>query len=559
VAAPTVATRSGNVQATATTSHAITLPASVGSTDLVICIFSADTNPTCSTSSTGWHKLGQASNSTVVTGAVFFTWGNNALTVTTSASVTSSHVTLRVPGGGVPWGQSANGNSTNSNPPAETAGYLSDYLFVASRSGDANVQATVAPTGYSNLTTQTGAAGGTSTATAEKGATSVGTVAEDPGTFTSATEQWVCWTLSVPNAFNLSNQTVIDNFNDGTLNTAVDGVGWENWGGAPVTETGGQLVINQPAAATYHGINQWAYRTLNEQFLGSKLVSAGNQALTSLEVYPALVELNNADEDTFYIYVSLNTVYCVTALGPTPTYTTRGTYPYNSVIHLYGAVGEWQGNIVWILSPDGIHWRILGSFTDPTAGAFTVQGEIMVGQWNATGAGATSPTWDDFSIWSDALSATATPGAIAAPVGIPSTTQSTGSSLTAPVVAAPASIPASTRNLGATPTPAAIAASVSVPVVSVATTQSANVTPLPFSAPVTIPAQTRSAGSSVAASAIPVSASIPAQTRSAGSTATPSAVPVSASIPASVARGNVNVSASPIVAPASVPSCARSW
>ena len=286
MAAPTVSTRGGNVQATTTTSHAITLPSSVGSTDLVICVFTADGAPTCSTSSTGWFKLGQASNSTIVTQAIFFTWGNNALTVTTSASVTSSHITLRIPGGGVPWGQSANGSSTNSNPPAETPGFTSDYLFIATRGGDANVQATLAPSGYSNLTTQTGASTGASTATSEKTATGVGTSAEDPGTFTSATEQWVCWTLSVQNAFNFAVQTIIDDFNDNTIDTANpgDGTGWENWGTPQVTETGGQLTITTTTTGTYHGMNQWALRTLDEQFIGSKLVSAGNQALASLEV-----------------------------------------------------------------------------------------------------------------------------------------------------------------------------------------------------------------------------------------------------------------------------------
>lgn len=558
MAAPTVSTRGGAVQGTATLSHSITLPASVASTDLVICIFSAKGAPTCSTSSTGWHKLGQASNTTVVTGAVFFTWGNNPLTVTTSTSVTSSHVTLRIPGGGVPWGQSANGNSTNSNPPSEAVSYVNDYLFVATRSGDAAVTPTGAPTGYSNLTHQTGASTGTTTSTAEKGVTASG-AAEDPGTFTSATEQWVSWTLSIPNVLTLANQTVIDNFNDNSLNTSnVDGVGWEVWGGGNVTETGQQLNIQTGTAGTYHGLNQWALRTLNEQFIGSKLLNAGLQTIVSLEVYPALLELANVDEDTFYIMISGNIVYCTTALGPTPTYTTRGQYAYNSVIHAYGAVGERGGNIEWILSPDGVHWRILASMTDPSGGAFNVQGEIMLGTWQAE-ATITTGTWDDFSLWSNSISATVNASAIAAPVGIPSNAPGAGSSFTAPVVSAPAAFPAPAFSKGQDlPFSAAMIALVGMPAVSIGTSQAVNVTPTPIVVPASIPVSTKSAGSRTSPGAISAPASIPANTKSAGASATPGVVSAPASIPAQVVRGNVSVTASPIVAPTTMPASARS-
>ena len=54
----------------------------------------------------------------------------------------------------------------------------------------------MAPAGYSNLTTQNAAdTNGATTATAEK--PTVTTTTEDPGTFTSAIEQWVSWTIGV--------------------------------------------------------------------------------------------------------------------------------------------------------------------------------------------------------------------------------------------------------------------------------------------------------------------------------------------------------------------------
>lgn len=201
MAAPTVSSRGGTVNGTDSTSHAITLPAGLATGDEIVVVFSADGSPTCTPDSgsktRGWRKVGQASNTTVVTGAVFAkarSNGDDALTVTTSASEQSSHVSLAIPAGGAITSISANGSSTNSNP-ASLTDVSEDHLWIATRSGDAAVQATVVPSGYSTLTTQTGGTTGASTATAEK--TSTASTTEDPGTFTSATEQWVSWTIGI--------------------------------------------------------------------------------------------------------------------------------------------------------------------------------------------------------------------------------------------------------------------------------------------------------------------------------------------------------------------------
>lgn len=198
MAAPVVAARStGRTTTTDTTSHAITMPAGITAGDLLIVVFSVDGAPTCTAS--GWNKLGQASNSTVVTGAIFWkrAAGSDTCTVTTTTAEQSSHVVLRITGGGDPTGASANGSSTNSNPPSHTAAAAFDHLWIATRSGDSTVVATAAPTNYGNLQTLAAAGtGGASSNTAER--TVNASTTEDPGTFTSASEQWVSWTLAVP-------------------------------------------------------------------------------------------------------------------------------------------------------------------------------------------------------------------------------------------------------------------------------------------------------------------------------------------------------------------------
>jgi hypothetical protein len=204
-AAPVVEARASGKRDTNGNTHEITLPSGIETNDLLLVVFSCDGGPTVSVSSgSGWNALGQRSNGTTVTGAVFWKIANNddSLTLGTSASEQSSHVSFRISGikkNGNVSGTDAGGSSTNSNPPSHTmpGTDLRGRLWIATRSGDAKVVATAAPSGYSEL--QTIAAGeteGASTNTAEK--TTTGTEnTEDPGTFTSATEQWVSFTIGI--------------------------------------------------------------------------------------------------------------------------------------------------------------------------------------------------------------------------------------------------------------------------------------------------------------------------------------------------------------------------
>lgn len=186
------------------TSHVIsTFPSGTTAGDLLVVVYSVDGSPTCSTTSTGWDKIGQASNGANVTGAVFWkiATGSDSLTITTSASERGTWVIYRItghdPSAPIAGSASANGSSTNSNPPnvAPAAG-SGAYLWIVTRSGDANlVQATAAPTNYGALiNSDESASGGAATATAWRKATAS---SEDPGTFTSGSEQWVSWTIAI--------------------------------------------------------------------------------------------------------------------------------------------------------------------------------------------------------------------------------------------------------------------------------------------------------------------------------------------------------------------------
>lgn len=207
MAAPAVLGRSGAVQGSDTIAHTITLPGSIAAGERLLVIFSVDQAdslaiyPDESFSGTRWEKIGQDSNGVSVIGTAFtkVAEGGDALKLITSTPQQSSHVSLRIEAANRTLAAVTNGSSTNSDPPnlaLSEGSPTPEVLWIATRSGDAAVVATVAPSGYANLQTQTGGASGASTNTAEKTATAS---SEDPGTFTSTTEQWVCFTVAVFN------------------------------------------------------------------------------------------------------------------------------------------------------------------------------------------------------------------------------------------------------------------------------------------------------------------------------------------------------------------------
>lgn len=185
------------------TSHTITSSIPSGETgNLLVVVFSVDGNPTVSTSSTGWTKLGQANNGSNVTGAVFWkmadgtTSASDPLVLTTSASEQSSHIVYRIRGATGISGAAANGNSTNSDPPSHTA-LEASYLWIATRSGDNTTVATAPPTGYTNMITQAASGNGGASSNAAINILGAAATTQNPGTFASGEEQWVSWTLAI--------------------------------------------------------------------------------------------------------------------------------------------------------------------------------------------------------------------------------------------------------------------------------------------------------------------------------------------------------------------------
>ncbi|MES2748778.1 MAG: hypothetical protein V4606_00050 [Patescibacteria group bacterium] len=250
-----IATTSGRTSGD-TTSHAITLPTGEAG-DLLLVVFSHDGASTSRASTSGWSKLGEQSNTTIVTGAVYYkfdTGNDQTFTITTPGSEESSHIVYRIRNAGVPTGSPSNLSSTNSDPANHIMPAILPHLVIATRSGDAQVAATAAPTGFAGL--QAIVATTTAGATTNTAHTFTNASSSNPGTFTSATEQWVSWTIAVPPKATPTTRNVQVSIDDvmgsSTENTSTGTIAWTNPGnGTSSDDVRATLTTSSTTASRY--------------------------------------------------------------------------------------------------------------------------------------------------------------------------------------------------------------------------------------------------------------------------------------------------------------------
>jgi len=127
--------------------------------------------------------------------------GSDALTITSVNYEESTFISYRISGfhsSNPMTVTNATGNSTNWDPPENTGEYGAvNYLWIVFAATDDDVVASVAPADFNNLVTQFAdhAIGSASCSIADREHNTGG--AYNPGTFTSDTEQWVCFTIIV--------------------------------------------------------------------------------------------------------------------------------------------------------------------------------------------------------------------------------------------------------------------------------------------------------------------------------------------------------------------------
>jgi hypothetical protein len=182
---------------------------------------------------------------------------------------------------------------------------------------------------------------------------------------------------------------ISDNFND----NAQDVAKWTTFGSG-VAETNQRLEMTTVLAGQYMG-----YQTLGSNYdltasgVYSQLINAGNQALASLEAYPALVILDTN-----------NQLFWLVAGGQARAYTKIGgvntqiaSIPYDPALHLWFRIREAGGTIFWdyATSPNA-GWTNLATLATPFSVAAVALG-LQTGTWAAE-ATTTTVVYDSFNL-----------------------------------------------------------------------------------------------------------------------------------------------------------------
>lgn len=205
---PKVIASANNRQTTGASAHSITLPSGANVGNMLLVFFTAVGNnfPTVNTTVSGnnWISLDRQQHGANVTGRIFYkiAEGSDALTIFTANSTggavsnTSAHTSYLIYGANGVSRTASNANSTNSDPPNHNPGAgAKEFLWFASRHARSNTTTTGAPTNYTNLLVQPAANTiGCVTATAYRLFDSAN---DNPGTFTSTSNNWVAFTTAV--------------------------------------------------------------------------------------------------------------------------------------------------------------------------------------------------------------------------------------------------------------------------------------------------------------------------------------------------------------------------
>lgn len=178
------------------TSHSVALPGSIVAGELLLVIFTGSKQCTFSDGSGLWTELDEESTADHAS-CVYYkvATGGDALTITSTVSVVGATVAFRISDySGTPTLSKAEATSADANPPNHNPGINKPYLWIAAVCID-TIVASAAPANYSDFQTISNTC---STSTAERELTAA---QEDPGVFTSASDQWIAYTISIPVAY----------------------------------------------------------------------------------------------------------------------------------------------------------------------------------------------------------------------------------------------------------------------------------------------------------------------------------------------------------------------
>lgn len=183
--------------------------------------------------------------------------------------------------------------------------------------------------------------------------------------------------------------TLVDNFSSpGSIPSTTL---WDTFGN--VSQSNGILSATTNTAAGSHGvISHIGTYDLTGSSMQVRLIDAGNQALTSLEVFPVLAQLNASNQ--LFWYVNQGTIAAYKRIAGVNTQIASATYVSSTFQYL--RIRESSGTIYWDYSSDGVTWTNLTSLAAPFVITSLFQ-EIDIGNFNVE-ASATTCLFDDYNV-----------------------------------------------------------------------------------------------------------------------------------------------------------------
>lgn len=185
---------------------------------------------------------------------------------------------------------------------------------------------------------------------------------------------------------------------DNFTSNSRDAAKWTQFGvalGTLPSQSNGQLVFTTSTTNGYGGYDSvapFATLDLTQSYALIQLVSAGNQALTSLEIQPIglIADASNA----IGWYLNGNTLAAWKKVATARS--NVATVAYNSTNHQWLRIRENLGTTFWDTSTDGVTWSNFTSLANPIT-VTTLQAEISVGTF-ANELSATTVLFDNYNI-----------------------------------------------------------------------------------------------------------------------------------------------------------------
>jgi hypothetical protein len=187
--------------------------------------------------------------------------------------------------------------------------------------------------------------------------------------------------------------TILDIHDD--FSTIDEATKWNKWGGNQIYVDANRVRFDSTTNANYYGMDTTGFLsgTLVGSMIMTRLVSAGNQSITSFECYPCGVDTTAGSNGLFW-FVGGGNLKAYRKNGGSNTELISTTYDPD--VHKWLRIREDAGIAYWDYSTDGITWTGFATYTLGFAVTSCIV-TLLIGTWQAEGS-TTSMILDNLNL-----------------------------------------------------------------------------------------------------------------------------------------------------------------